>query len=118
LLFLSVGCAAVALTGAGLGITYTLTNVAQKTFSAPIDQVDTATIEALHTMEIKVVSHAKGFDTSEIEARTVDLDISITLKKITSATTRIKVDAKKDVLLKDKATATEIIAQVDNNLKE
>lgn len=110
-------CCAVALTGAGLGVNYTLTNVAYKTISAPVHEVERATFAALKNMQIEIFAHSKGLGTNKIEARTRELQILITLDEITAATTQIKVDAKKDVILKDKATAAEIINQVEKALR-
>lgn len=116
LLFLS-GCTAVALTGAGVGVSYTLSNVAYRSFSSPVDQVHDATIAALKKMDIKIIddSHFKGGNT--ITASTKELDIVIKLEEVTPKTTLVKVDARKSVFLKDKATAAEIINQVGKILE-
>ena len=113
-----LGCAAVALTGTGLGVSYTLTNVAYRSFNSPIDQVHEATISVLRGMDIKIIAESKSEDSRTIKATTPKLNISIDLEKITSKTTQIKVDARKNVVLKDKATAAEIIAQVGKTLED
>jgi len=118
LLLLLSGCAAIALTGAGVGISYTLSNVAYRSFSSPLDRVHHATIAALKKMDIKIIDDIKLEDGRTITAATMQLDISINLEEITSKTTQIKVDARKRVVLKDKATAAEIINQVGNFLGE
>ena len=51
LLPLLSGCTAVALTGAGAGISYTLSNVAYRSFSSPVDRVHDATVAALKKIE-------------------------------------------------------------------
>jgi hypothetical protein len=112
------GCAAIALTGAGVGISYTLSNVAYRSFSSPLSQVHHATIDALKKMDIKIIDDSKLEDGRTITAATEKLDISINLEEVTSKTTQIKVDARKRVVLKDKATAAEIINQVEKILGE
>jgi hypothetical protein len=112
------GCAAIALTGAGVGISYTLSNVAYRSFSSPLSQVHHATIDALKKMDIKIIDDSKLEDGRTITAATEELDISINLEEVTSKTTQIKVDARKRVVLKDKATAAEIINQVGKILGE
>ena len=112
------GCAAVALTGAGVGVSYTLSNVAYRTFSSPGDQVHTATVDALNKMGIKIVDDYKSENGRTINASTKELDIEINLEEVTSKTTQIKVDARKSIVLKDKATAAEIINQVGKILGE
>ena len=117
LLFLS-GCTAVALTGAGVGVSYTLSNVAYRSFSSPVDQVHNATITALKKMGIMITDDGESDGGRTITAETSDLDIIIILEKVTSKTTQVKVDARKNVILKDKATAAEIINQVGKILGE
>jgi hypothetical protein len=118
LLPLLSGCAAVALTGAGVGVSYTLSNVAYRTFSSPGDQVHTATVDALKKMGIKIVDDYKSKNARTINASTKELDIEINLEEVTLKTTQIKVDARKSIVLKDKATAAEIINQVGKILGE
>ena len=107
-----------ALTGAGVGVSYTLTNVAYRSFSSPVDQVHHATISALEKMEIMVIDDSKSEDGRTITAATMELDITINLEEVTLKTTKIKVDARKKLVLKDKATAAEIINQVEKVLGE
>lgn len=107
-----------ALTGAGVGVSYTLSNVAYRTFSSPGDQVHTATVDALKKMGIKIVDDYKSENDRTINASTKELDIEINLEEVTLKTTQIKVDARKSIVLKDKATAAEIINQVGKILGE
>jgi Protein of unknown function (DUF3568) len=118
LLPLLSGCTAVALTGAGAGISYTLSNVAYRSFSSPVDRVHDATVAALKKMDIKIISDGESEDGRAITASTKELDIVINLEKVTSKTTQLKVDARKRVVFKDKATAAEIINQVGKILEE
>ena len=118
LILLLTGCAALVVTGAGIGISYTLTNVAYRSFSSPIDKVHEATTVALKEMDIKIIEDIKLVNGRTITADTMGLEIIIDLEKVTSKTTQIKVDARKNVVLKDKATAAEIINQVGKNLGE
>ena len=117
LLILS-GCAVVVVSGAGLGVSYTLSNVAYKTFSKPLDVTHDATVYALKKMDIRILDNVLTTKGRKITAATRELRITINLEKITSKATRIKVDARKRIFLKDKATAVEIIAQVDKFIKD
>ena len=115
---LLAGCTAVVLTGAGAGITYTLSNVAYKSFNFSLDRVHHATVDALKKMDIKIIDDYKTVDGRTIIAATKELDILIDLEVVTSKTTQIKVNARKRVILKDKATAAEIIKKKKKNLGE
>jgi hypothetical protein len=118
LLPLLAGCTAMAVAGAGVGASYTLSNVAYRSFSLPVDRVHQATISALKKMDIKIIEDNKSEDGRTITADTEELDIVIDLEEVTSKTTKVKVDARKRVVLKDKATAVEIINQVGKILGE
>lgn len=122
LLFLIIpfvaGCAVAAITAAGasLGVSYTVTNIAYKTFNFPLASVDKATTEALNKMDMKLVIHENIGEQTRIVAAAKDLDIRIKLEPITSTTTQIRIDARKWPCFKDKATALEIIYQVNSIL--
>ena len=112
------GCAPVMLTvlgvGMATGVSHTLGGMVYKTFTAPQAQVKTASIGALHRMQIKVVKAKRDGTTETISARAADRDIEIELEALTPATTRMLVTAKKDGgILQDGATATEIILQTE-----
>ncbi len=122
-IFLLAGCeflplaVPIMVSGAGGGVAYTVTNVAYKTFSYPMKKVEGATHTALKKMAINEVKReANDDDTVRIIASTKKLNIYIDLEQITPATTKISVNAKRNTLLKDKATATEIIEQTERAL--
>ncbi len=112
------GCAAVALTALGVGmatgVSHTLSGMVYKTFAAPQAQVKHATVGALNRMQIKVVGAKRDGSTETIRAKAADRDIEIELEALTPSTTRMAVIAKKDSgVLRDGATATEIILQTE-----
>jgi len=115
--FLSSGCTSVLLTGASGGVAYTVTNVAYKTVTFPPEQVENAVRAALKKMGIKETGSKKIENGIEISAATAKLKISIDIERITDKTTKISVDAKKNVVLKDSATAAEIIEQTEKILE-
>ena len=112
------GCVAVGLTALGVGmatgVSHTLSGIVYKTFAAPQAQVERATNGALHRMQIKVVESKRDGSTRTIKAKAGDRDIEIELEALTPATTRMTVTAKKDGgILRDGATATEVILQTE-----
>lgn len=110
------GCAALAITGGGLGVGYTFSNIAYKTVNYPIDKVDKAILEASRKMDFKIIDNSETDEGRTIKAATGKLDIYIDLEKVTSTTTRITVNAKDGIIFKDKATATELINQTEKIL--
>ncbi len=119
-----LGCAALGLTvpaaavsGGAAGVNYSLTNSAYKTMSYSLADVETALKKALKKMDIKETKIERGENEVSVSAIAGHLDIYVELKKITPTVTKIEVTAKKDVVIKDKATATEIIVQTEKNLE-
>jgi hypothetical protein len=118
------GCAVVAVgavAGAAAGVTYTVLGVAEKTYSEDYDAVVAALRKALTTLDIKTgdirkIQENNKVVATEIEAFARDLIIQITIERVTDKATRVVVDASKKYVVKDRATATEILIQTTNNL--
>ena len=120
LIWLMVGCAEVvvpgAFVGAGEAYHYSTDNVAKKTLMGDVGQVKTATRKALTRMDVHFHSmKTEGYET-EIEASTTELDIIISIEPVTSATTRVEVNAVEDEVFKDRATAALILSQIEAEL--
>ena len=112
------GCIPVVLTAAGVGMAtgvwHTLSGIVYKTFAAPQPKVQHATLAALRKMQITVTESKREDNKEMITARATDRDIDIEIEALTPNATRITVVAKKDGgLLRDSATATEIILQTE-----
>jgi len=112
------GCVAVGLTALGVGmatgVSHTLSGMVYKTFTTPQAQVKRATLGALQRMQIKVVESKRDGTKEVIRGKASDRDIEIELEALTPNTTRMVVTAKKDGgLLRDGATATEVILQTE-----
>jgi hypothetical protein len=106
-----------AVSGGAAGVNYTFTNVAYKTISYPVVDVEAALSKTLKKMDIKETKHEAEEGKVSVTAVAGNLDIYIDLEKITKTETSIKVNAKKGAFVKDKATATEIIVQTEKNLE-
>jgi hypothetical protein len=112
-LLLLSGCASLLIAGASGGVAYSITNIAYKTIPCPIDQVDFANRLALMKMGIKYVDVIRTENRTRIIAETSELRIYIDLNKITTKSTKISVDAKKNFLVKDKSMAEAIIDETE-----
>jgi hypothetical protein len=112
------GCVPMALTAAGVGmatgVSHTLGGIVYKTFTVPQGNVEKATHNALNRMQIKITESKREGSTKIIRARAGDRDVEVELEALTPNTTRMVVTARKDAgLLRDGATATEIILQTE-----
>jgi len=118
------GCAVVAVgavAAAAAGVTYTVLGTAEKTYNEDYDAVVAALQKALANLDIKTGDTKKTEEngkvvTTEIQAFARDLTIRISIERITDKATRVVVDASKKYVIKDAATAGEILIQTTNNL--
>jgi Protein of unknown function (DUF3568) len=118
------GCAVVAVglvAGAAAGVTYTVLGIAEKTFNEDYDSVMTALQKALVSLDIKTGNTRKIEESgkvvkTEIEAFVSDLALRISVERVGDKATKLSVDADRKYLMKDKATATQILNQVSENL--
>jgi hypothetical protein len=119
-LFCISGCASIAISafgaGAGLGIPYVFSNCADRTVNFPFEQVNRVTPDVLKKMDITVHTRTWTKSGETILASANEVDILIEMERITNKATRITVDAKKSQFVRDKATAEEIINQLERTL--
>ena len=116
------GCAEVVvpgtLAGAGEYYHYTTENDAHKTFMATADEITTASRAALKKMDIQLHEVQSADGETELTAATIELDIRINMEPITATTTRVTVNAVHDHVIKDRATADEILDQIEKELEQ
>jgi len=115
---IATGCAAVALTAAGIGggvaASHQMGGRAYRTFTAPIPKVRAAVMVALKKMAIKPEGTEKIELGERITARAGDRTIEIELEALTENTTRIRaVVSREGGVVVDAATAVEIINQTE-----
>ena len=119
-IWLLTGCAEVlvpgTITGAGEYYRYTTTNVAENTLMGTVSQITAASRDALKKMDIQLQAVHTGVSETEMNAATAELDILITMVPVTATTTKVTVNAVHDHVIKDRATAAEILAQIKKQL--
>jgi hypothetical protein len=99
--------------GASMASDYILKSSASKTISHGFNRTKKALLIALRKMEIFVDEAVEIEHGEEIVAKAEDLEIKIQLKEITPKVTRITVVAGKNIIVRDKATAQEIVYQTN-----
>lgn len=114
------GCDPVSLTaatlGAGAGLSHTLGGIIYKTFTAPMKTVEQGSVVAMRDMGVKVVSRSTNGDGERVITATAkNRNIEVLLEPLTPRTTRMRVIASNGIL-KDGATATEIVLQTERIL--
>jgi hypothetical protein len=116
------GCAALALSalgaGAGVGIPYVVADCADRTLNYPYDQIYKATPEALQKLDIALLEKISTKRGEKFRALARELDITVDVEILTASATRVTVNATKNSLVKDKATAEEILNQIERILAQ
>jgi hypothetical protein len=108
----------VAGTGAGVGTGHAMDSITYKTFSVPLTGLSKATLMTLDRLDMPVTEVANTEDGQTITALAGDRTIEIELDRLTAFATRMRVVAKKNFFIRDKATAAEVIAQTDRTLTD
>jgi hypothetical protein len=116
----TAGCDPISLTaaslGAGVGISQTMGSIIYKTFTAPMKTVEQSSVAAMRDMGVKVVSRSTNGDGERVITATAkNRNIEVLLEPLTPRTTRMRVIASNGIL-KDGATATEIVLQTERIL--
>jgi hypothetical protein len=103
-----------ALTSSSMGVAYYYMNVSEKTCVYDLDTMNKASVLTLKRMGFTLGEQSKDEDGDrKIKAQAEELDVTVKLKKVTPRCTKIKVTACKDLVIRDKATASEIILQTE-----
>jgi hypothetical protein len=120
------GCPVVLVGGAaaiGGGVVYTQLNQAEKTFEADFARVEGATRQALESLEMTPIAREErkkaGMSEESLELTTFarGLKIVIDLERVSPAGVKVRVDAQRGAIQRDKNTATEIILRIDELLR-
>lgn len=114
------GCAALAVSlagaGAGAGFSHQMNGTATRTFSEPLEKVDTASRVAARKMSLQVDTVASTENGQITRSRISNLDVTVELETLSPNLTRVSVVARKDLLRVDGATAQEIVVQIERAL--
>jgi uncharacterized membrane protein len=81
-----------------------------------VDQVTVAARRALRKMDIGLHAEIPKGSEIEMKASSGEFDISISMVPITAVTTKVTVAVVRDYVIKDKATASEILSQIQTEL--
>ena len=104
--------------GASAGMGHTLDSITYKTFSVPLSGLTRATVMTLDRLDMPVMEVEDTEEGQSITALAGERTVEIELDRMTTNASRMRVVVKKNILIRDRATATEIILQTDRTLSD
>jgi hypothetical protein len=116
----AVGAAAVSGSAGGIvraGTEYTLSGTAYRTFTLPFHELHARVRETLTRLEFEIVDDELLATEGRLEAAAARRTVKIRLTPVTSAMTQMKVIVKQDPIRKDRATTSEIITQIEQDVR-
>ena len=120
------GCPVLLVGGAGAlgtGIVYTQLSQAEKTFEADFARVEGAARQALESLEMTPIAREErkkaGLSEESLELTTYarGMKIIIELDRVPPAGVKVRVDAQRGTIQRDKNTATEVLLRIDELLR-
>jgi hypothetical protein len=97
------------------GTEYTLTGSAYRTFSLSLDDLSTAVRSTLARLEFTVQDAVADDHELIIEAAGIERTVHLRFTPITPVVTLLKVVVRRDLIRRDRATASELLAQIDRD---
>jgi hypothetical protein len=114
------GCAGLTSTTAGAparNVDFTLDGIAYRTFSAPLDQLQRATLTTFKRLDLALRSdEVKDDGCRELVAANGDRTVHVELEKLSARTTRMRITAKQGWLWRDRTAAGELLVQTEQTL--
>jgi hypothetical protein len=100
------------------GTEYTTTGAAHRTFMVPMNAVRAAVLEAFDRAGVTVDSEQPQDDEIRIIAKLKHRSVSVRLMAFSSSLTGMTLVVKRNPLIKDRATSSELLEQVEQVLAE
>lgn len=98
------------------GTEYTMTGTAYRTFTLSPEDLAMVVRQTLERMELPSVEEQEGEGRLTVRAEGIERSVRLTLTPISPSLTRLGVSVKQGLVRRDKATASEIITQIEQAL--
>jgi hypothetical protein len=95
------------------GTEYTLTGTAYRTFTLSLEELAAVVRRTLDRMELPIVEAAAHDERLTLEAEGIDRTVRLTFTPISPSVTRLGISVKQGALRRDRATASEIVTQIE-----
>ena len=95
------------------GTEYTLTGTAYRTFTLSLEDLAAVVRRTLERMELPITEAAAHGERLTIVAEGIDRTVHLTFTPISPSVTRLGISVKQGIVRRDRATASEIVTQVE-----
>jgi hypothetical protein len=98
------------------GTEYTMTGTAYRTFSLSLEDLAATVRRTLDRMDMPVTDALVDDIRLELTAEGINRTVRLTLTPISTSVTRLGITVKQNVIVRDRATASEIVTQIEQSL--
>ena len=98
------------------GIEYSVTGTAYRTFTLSIEDLSAVVRRTLERMELPVTEAAAHDTRLVLVAEGIDRTVRLTFTPISPSLTRLSISVKQGLVRRDRATASEIITQLEQSV--
>ena len=98
------------------GTEYTMTGTAYRTFTLSLEDLAATVRRTLDRMDMPVTEGHADDIRLELTAEGINRTIHLTLTPISTSVTRLGIIVKQNAILRDRATASEIVTQIEQSL--
>ena len=95
------------------GTEYTLTGTAYRTFTLSLEDLAAVVRRTLDRMELPITEAAAHDERLTIDAEGIDRTVHLSFTPISPSVTRLGISVKQGLVRRDRATASEIVTQVE-----
>ena len=98
------------------GTEYTATGTAYRTFSLSLEDLAGVVRRTLARMDLPVTEASVKGDRLTYHAEGIDRSVQLSFTPISASVTRLGISVKQDFIRRDRATASEIVTQIEESL--
>jgi hypothetical protein len=98
------------------GTEYTMTGTAYRTFSLPLEDLARVVRETLTRLDLPVTEAVAEDEVLRFRAEGIERTVQLSFTPISTSVTRLGISVKQGIIQRDRATASEIVAQIEQTV--
>ena len=98
------------------GTEYTVTGTAYRTFTLSLEDLAAVVRRTMDRMDLPVTEAEAHGTKLKLAAQGIDCTVQLSLTSISGTVTRLGISVKRGIILRDRATASEIVTQIEQSV--